>query len=62
MEAGLKDKETYLVRGIELDLDGSHLKVDMNQPRNILVDAVDGLTGYSKTYILKVSKRGLCLV
>jgi hypothetical protein len=52
----------YVLTGIVLDAEKGELRVDLNQPRTITVRAVNELTRQEKTYILKVTAKGLCLV
>lgn len=52
----------YVLTGIVLDADRGELRIDLNQPRTILVRAVNEATREEKSYILKVTKKGLCLV
>lgn len=48
--------------GIELDAERQELRVDLNQSRTITVRAVNELSRIEKTYLLKVTPKGLCLV
>ena len=57
METGLKDAQVC-----GLILQGSELFIDLSYPRTIMVKAFNGLTGVDKTYILKITEKGLCLV
>ena len=57
MEAGLKDA---VASG--LILQGSELFVDLSHPRTVMIRAFNELTRLEKTYILKVTEKGLCLV
>lgn len=52
----------YVMNGIALDSDKGELRIDLNQPRTITVRAVNELTRVEKTYLLKVTPKGLCLV
>lgn len=52
----------YVLDGIEVDPKLNELRVDLNQPRTLTVRAVNEVTGVEKTYVLKVTPKGLCLV
>lgn len=59
MGAGLV---TYTDKGVEFDTRTATLRLSLIPPRTITVKAIDELTGQEKTYLLRVSSRGLCLV
>ena len=61
METGLIDRDTKDV-GVLFDPVAEVLLVDMSKPRLISVRARHPLTRLEKTYILKVSEKGICLV
>jgi hypothetical protein len=59
------DPETYFNYGIEVRSTEpcGELRVEVSQPRAIPIQAVNGLTGEVKTYMLRVThKGGLCLL
>lgn len=45
-----------------MDPQKNELRVDLNHPRIIQVRAVNELTHVEKTYLLKITEKGLCLV
>lgn len=47
---------------LEISNDGGELYVSLDAPAVFSVKAISALTGEIKIYILKVSKKGLCLV
>ena len=52
----------YVLTGIVLDAEKNEIRIDLNQPRTITVRAVNELTRQEKTYLLKVTPKGVCLV
>jgi hypothetical protein len=52
----LQERETYLVEGVFLR--GDQLRVDLAQPRSIVVHGVNSKTGEVKDYLLRVTGSG----
>lgn len=54
--------ERYIEKGVEYRHELGRLFIDMAAPRLIEVVGLNSLTGKEKTYILKVTEKGICLV
>jgi len=48
--------------GVDLDSHKNELRIDLNRPRTITVHAVNEFLRIDKTYILRITSKGVCLI
>lgn len=63
MEASLMNTECmhqspYMLNGIDISRDGKTIMLDTNEPRIIIVNAVNERTGRKKEYLLRIAQNG----